>query len=378
MLVILHELGHFILARRAGVEVEEFGIGFPPRAKILTKKNGTTFTLNWLPLGGFVKLKGEHDSDETPGSFGAAKLKDKVNIMLAGVVVNFITAFVIFTFLALVGMPKLLDNQFTVANDNKVVRQDVLVGYVEDGSPANSAGLQERDILKKISAVNKNTSFELTRQDQLKVASQALAGEQVNIEIVRAGKLQTVTATMLSEQEVEASKQVHQVCISELIESDRDCPTTKGFLGVIPGEYVVQRATWSAPVVGAAVTGQFTQATLRGLGSIVGGLFKGDTTTAKEQVSGVVGVGFILSDSSFLGPIFMIMIIGVISLSLAVMNLLPIPALDGGRLFVTLLYRLFKKPLSKTTEERIHGTGFAILMLLFVLITVLDVQKFIL
>src|SRR3989344_5871180 len=90
-LVVVHEFGHFIMARRGGVEVEEFGIGFPPRAKILGRKNGTTFTLNWLPLGGFVKLKGENDADTAPGSLGAAKLNTKIKIMLAGVGMNLLT-----------------------------------------------------------------------------------------------------------------------------------------------------------------------------------------------------------------------------------------------------------------------------------------------
>src|SRR6056297_1594742 len=89
--VILHELGHFYAARRSGVEVDEFGIGFPPKAKTIGHKNGTEYTLNWLPLGGFVRLKGESDSDTSPGSFGSARLRDKVKIMLAGVAINLIT-----------------------------------------------------------------------------------------------------------------------------------------------------------------------------------------------------------------------------------------------------------------------------------------------
>ena len=117
---------------------------------------------------------------------------------------------------------------------------------------------------------------------------------------------------------------------------------------------------------------------IQGLGSIVSGLVQGNTSQATEQVSGVVGVGYIFSSASFLGPVFMLMIVAVISLSLAIMNILPIPALDGGRLFVTLLYRTIRKPLTKTTEERIHGTGFALLMVLFVLITIVDVQRFVL
>jgi regulator of sigma E protease len=146
-LVVVHEFGHFIMAKRNGVEVEEFGIGFPPRAKTLKIKNGTRYTLNWLPLGGFVKLKGEHDSDTEPGTFGAASLWAKTKIMAAGVVMNLLAAFVLLALLAAVGIPRLLDNQFTVKNDTKIIRQDVYIGYVEPGSPAEKAGLAVKDQL---------------------------------------------------------------------------------------------------------------------------------------------------------------------------------------------------------------------------------------
>src|SRR3989344_7592742 len=138
-LVVVHEWGHFIMARRAGVDVEEFAIGFPPRAKILGKKKGTIYTLNWLPLGGFVKLKGEHDADTAPGSFGAARLKDKIKIMVAGVTMNLVVAFLLLTSLAWLGIPKLIDNQFTVVSDTKTIKSSVFVGYVEPNSPAAKA-----------------------------------------------------------------------------------------------------------------------------------------------------------------------------------------------------------------------------------------------
>ena len=150
-LVVLHELGHFWAARRNGVVVEEFGIGFPPMAWSKKLKSGLLFTLNWLPLGGFVKLKGENDSATAKGSFGAASLKTKVKIMTAGVGMNLLTAFILFTGLALVGIPKLIDNQFNVPSDTKVTQNRVLVGRVEKNSPASRAGLQQRDELVSIS-----------------------------------------------------------------------------------------------------------------------------------------------------------------------------------------------------------------------------------
>lgn len=145
---------------------------------------------------------------------------------------------------------------------------------------------------------------------------------------------------------------------------------------MVPAEFTLQRSTWSAPIVGIGVAKQFTELTLKGLGSVVAGLFQGDTQKASSQVSGPVGVFVLIKDGSKLGIQFVLMIIAVISLTLAIMNALPIPALDGGRLFVTYLYRIMRKPLTAKAEDMIHGIGFAVLMLLFVLITVVDVKRF--
>jgi regulator of sigma E protease len=146
-LVVVHEYGHFIAARRNGVEVEEFGIFFPPRLYKKKMKGGWDFTINALPLGGFVKLKGEHDSDTELGSFGAASLSAKTKIMAAGVLMNLAAALLLFTFLALAGMPKLVDNQFTVKSDTRVSAHKLLISYVEPGSPAAHAGLKQGDQL---------------------------------------------------------------------------------------------------------------------------------------------------------------------------------------------------------------------------------------
>ncbi len=368
LLVIIHEAGHYITAKRNGIEVEEFGIGFPPKAKSLGVRNGTEFTLNWLPLGGFVKLKGENDSDTTAGSFGAASLAAKVKVMVAGVVMNLLTAFVLFTFIALIGMPQLIENQFTVASDVTITRQDVLANFIEDGSPAATSGLELNDSIQTVSNANAECgqdtcSYTIEQVEDLRTATSALAGQDVVLDVQRGSELVQLAATLRSE---------------EAVRESRDTDEPVGYLGVVPVEFTSQRSTWSAPIVAAGVTAQFTQATLKGFGSIISGLAQGDTDAATEQVSGVVGIGFVFDAASFLGPVFMLMIVAVISLSLAIMNILPIPALDGGRLFVMLLFRSINKPLTKEVEERIHGTGFLLLMVLFVLITVVDVQRFVL
>lgn len=357
-LVVIHEWGHFIAARRGGVEVEEFGIGFPPMAWSKKLKSGLLLSINWLPLGGFVKLKGENDSATSKGSFGAAPLKTKVKIMLAGVGMNLLTAFILLTFLALIGIPKLIEGQYTVASDTKVIRNDVLIGNVNKDSPAEKAGLKPQDRIVEIAAAN--NVQKITNSEQLSEVTKQFAGEDVSITIVRDGSQQQVPAKLLTVSEVEASK-------------NTDSP--KEYFGISFQDYTIQRSTWSAPIVAAGLIKQFTEATLKGLGGLVANLFRGNGSEAVKQVGGPAYIVVILKDGSFLGFEFILILIAILSLTLAIMNALPIPALDGGRLFVTLLFRVMKKPLTKDMEEKIHGSGFAVLMLLFVIITIVDLNR---
>jgi regulator of sigma E protease len=361
-LVIVHEFGHFIMARRGGVDIEEFGLFFPPRIykqRIHSPKGDYDFTINLLPLGGFVRLKGENDSDKTKGSYGAAPLPTKIKIMLAGVTMNLLTAFVILSILALVGMPRLIDNQFSVPRDTHVTKQQVLIGAVESDSPAAAAGLKQQDHLTALGAVG--APQPVTTADDLPNITKHLAGQQVTIEFTRAGRAVTAQTTLRTKQAVDASK-------------NSDNP--KGYLGIVPTEYVVQRSTWSAPIVALGFMKQVTVLTFQGLGHALSSLFRGNTAEASSQVSGPVGIFVLLRDGSLLGYQFILMIIAIISLTLAIMNVLPIPALDGGRLAVTLGFRAARIPLKKHTEELIHGIGFLALMTLFVLITIVDVKRF--
>ena len=359
-LVVVHEWGHFIMARRGGVDVEEFGIGFPPKAKTITRKNGTEYTLNWLPLGGFVRLKGEHDADKSKGSYGAAPLRTKIKIMVAGVVMNLVVAYLMLILLALIGVPKLVDNQFTVKSNETVTRQELFVGYIESNSPAQKAGLKAHDVLLSVKGADGSIRNVSTAESFPSITKQ-YAGQSVDVTYNREDKTATTNVQLRSTNEVESSKKTSE---------------PKGYLGISPAEYGTVRYTWSAPVVAGGLIKQFTELTFKGLGSAVGNLFKGDTKKASEQVSGPVGIFVILKQGADFGIQFILMVIAIISLTLAIMNILPIPALDGGRLFVTLLFRTIKKPLTERTEDRIHGTGFAALMVLFVLITIVDVKRF--
>ena len=373
-LVVVHEYGHFIAAKRNGVEVEEFGIFFPPRLYKRRMKGGWDFTINAIPLGGFVKLKGEHDSDTEPGTFGAASLWVKTKIMAAGVFMNLITALALLTLLALVGMPKLIDNQFTVKADTEIVNSKILTGYIDPKSPASQAGLRTQDELKSIEAAGRNP-VTIKSADDLPSVTKTFAGQTVTINYIRDGQNQQAKATLLDRKTVEASRKT-------------DNP--KGYLGIVPAEFTLQRSTWSAPVVAVGFSAQVTALTfqglghaLAGLGSTLAGAVTGNTdarqngqTAASEQVAGPVGIYVILKDGSLLGYQFMLLIIAIISLTLAIMNFLPIPALDGGRLWITLATRGLNRPLSARREEAINAAGMIVLLGLIFLITIVDVKRF--
>jgi regulator of sigma E protease len=373
-LVVVHEFGHFIMARRGGVDVEEFGIFFPPRLYKHRTKGGWDFTINLLPLGGFVKLKGEHDSDTEKGSFGAASLSRKVKIMAAGVVMNLIVALALFTVVALIGMPKLIPNQFTVKSDTHLVSQQVLVTYIEPGSPASKVGLKADDQLLSLSQPGYSPVTVTTSKDLPKITKQ-FAGKTAKLIYQRQGQMREATVTLNSKAAVEASQKT-------------DNP--KGYLGIGPTDFVLQKSTWSAPVVAVGLSAQLTALTFQGLGHALGGLgstiagiVTGNTmarqhgqTSASSQVSGPLGIFFILKTGSLLGYKFMLMIIAYISLTLAIMNILPIPALDGGRLWITLVARALKRPLSAKREEQVNMIGFFTLISLIILITIVDVKRF--
>jgi regulator of sigma E protease len=373
-LVVVHEWGHFITARRNGVEAEEFGIFFPPRLYSRKTKAGWVFSINALPLGGFVKLKGEHDSDTEPGSFGAASTWAKSKIMAAGVIMNLITALVLLTILALIGMPKLIPNQYTVKRDTQLSSQSVIIGYVEPGSPAQKAGLQPEDELTDIGLAG-YSPVAVNNADKLPSVTKDFAGKKVIVYYERAGQHHEGETTLRTAAVVEASQKTND---------------PKGYLGISPTEFTVQRSTWSAPLVAIGLSAQVTGLTLQGLGHALGGLGSliagavTNNTTARQngqasatsQVAGPVGIFVILKDGSLLGYQFMLFIIAIISLTLAIMNILPIPALDGGRLWLMLLTRALKRPLTPKKEELINAAGFVVLIGLVILVTIVDVQRF--
>jgi regulator of sigma E protease len=346
-LIIVHEFGHFWAAKKSGVQVEEFGLGFPPR--LYGRRFGgdeTLYSVNLLPLGGFVRLKGEHDADRAPGSYGAASFRQKTVIILAGVAMNLLAAAVIFTGLSLSGMPRLLPNQVAVAADTDVTRSEVLVSFVAEGSSAEAAGIRPGDELVSFNGEPLDSS------DELFALAEASLDQNVKIELIRGQQAEQVSVQLPPQR------------------------TEQGILGLTPADLIVERSTWSAPLRGLALTGQFAWETLKGVANLFGQLFSGQGAAAADNVTGPVGIVLLLGDVAAAGASSLWVFIGLISVTLAVMNTLPIPALDGGRLFVSWLYRSLKRPLNSQTEERIHATGMALLLTLIALITIVDVRRF--
>ena len=396
-LVTAHEFGHFLMARKNGVEVEEFGICFPPRAicwrkvdgkwKRIPRKQwkkmpgeGLVISLNWLPIGGFCQMKGESAADTTKGSFGAANYAKKTKILFGGVLANWLVAFVILTILAWVGMPHFLSDQFTIEGDTQAVAvQPVSISEVIEGSPAEGAGFKEGDILKHASYEADQSACEnepcaqsgevdIYEPDSFISANNEHAGKVVKITYERDGQ-EDVVEVKLNDAEAEY------------------------LFGASIGGSALYRSTWSAPIVGFGTMLQITGETFKGVGTLLANFFSGivkqvnfdasvrqdgaeELKTASDSVSGPVGiVGVLFPIFTNSGAPYLFFLVALISISLACMNVLPIPALDGGRWLLITIYKLLKKKLTKETEEKIVSRAFMVIIILALVVTVLDVLR---
>lgn len=398
LLVTGHELGHFIAARRNGVTVEEFGICFPPRAIAWRKVDGKwrrlkksewdnppgkglILSLNWLPIGGFCQMKGESDADKRKGSFGAASFWSKTKILFAGVAMNWLMAFVILTILAWIGMPHFLEGQFEVPDDSHtVVTVPVTIGEIMEKSPAEKAGLMKGDIVRQMRSLGCEND-----------ACEPSSGERVSIDVsedLLAFDSKYAGQTVYMTYEREGDTRTSEI---QLNGNDADY-----VLGAAISGNAVYRSTWSAPIVGFGTMVQITGETFKGVGQLLWNLVSGvvqqlnffdqsaresgaqAVKAAGDSVSGPVGIIGVLFPNMLSSGIGNLMFFtALISISLACMNVLPIPALDGGRWLLIAIFKLRKKKLTKETEEKIVGRAFAVLLIIVAVVTVIDVVRMI-
>ena len=348
ILILAHEWGHFYSARKLGVKVEEFGIGFsgaefgfrfPPKLAVWVK-NGVRYTLNPLPFGGFVKIFGEHGEDAaSPESFASRPVGQRASIIAAGVLMNFLLAWVLFSGGAFLGVPELADASLGPVS---------IVGLLP-GSPAETAGLKFGDAILELRAAD--LSLRVESDKDVSDFVQAYRGETIMLLVKRGERVLEIHATPRTE-----------------------VPEGEGPLGVALGYLTLRAVPWYlAPVEGANMLWQSTVGVVGGFWTLLREFITQGRTDA--EVSGPVGIFFFADDTRTLGTAYFLQFIGLLSVNLAVLNILPIPALDGGRLFFLLLEKLKGKKIDSRIENLVHGFGFLLLILLMVFITYKDIAR---
>jgi regulator of sigma E protease len=331
VLIFIHELGHFLSAKFFGVKVEEFGFGLPP--KIWGKKKGETeYTVNALPIGGFVRLTGE-DSEEPskdPRNFISQAPWKRAVMVTAGVLMNFILAVAVLTVVYVIGGPLPTDK--------------VLIGKVAKDSPALSSGLKEGDVITAINGV------ELGGPEDLRDKTDKLAGSEIAVSVEREGRLEVLKVT-----------------------PRENPPQGQGSMGIEIYPYVATKSfpIWEAPVVG------FNQA-LRATGLMVDSLrtMLRDLFVEKEvpeEVGGLGRIAYFTHLATKSGFVNVLMLLGLLSLNLAIINILPLPALDGGRLLFITAELITRRKVPLKLEKWVHTFGMVFLLFLIILITYQDI-----
>jgi len=326
-LILIHELGHFLAAKWFGLLVHEFGIGFPPR--LFGKKIGETlYSINLLPFGGFVRIHGEKPEYEKEKliperSFAFLKIWKRVLIIGAGVVMNFVLGWIVVSFVFMLGTPKAI----------------FITGVLEN-SPAAAAGFLSGDAI---------LGFESS--ESFVSAVDAQKGETIDLRILRNGEELVIP-----------------------VEPRENPPTGEGALGITFTETGQEKLGFFQSLgVGFMTSISMVAGIFIALVNLLVGIFTGGQ--ALEGFVGPVGIFQVANQTAQFGLVYLLQLIGLISLNLAVLNILPIPALDGGRLFFLLIEKIKGSPISAKREMVINATGFILLILLMVVITARDVIK---
>jgi regulator of sigma E protease len=318
-LILIHEFGHFLVARLLHVEVEEFGIGFPPRLVKLFEAGGTEFTLNWIPLGGFVRPKGENDP-EVEGGLAAASPWVRLAVLFAGPLMNILVGIILAIFL------------FYSLGDP--ITSQVKIDAVSPNSPASEVGLQPGDMILEINGQKIDSSQKL-----IDLISANL-DKPIKMTVQRQGKQITYTLTPRSQH-----------------------PENEGAVGILLGNPTRPISFGQAISRGALATADY----IRNIVLLPVRYFQGTTLPGESRFVGYKGMYDIYQQIP--SPLYFFM---AISISLGILNLLPIPALDGGRIVLTLPEILLRKRVPPKYENMIHLIGFALLLILLIYINLQD------
>jgi len=345
-LIILHELGHFALAKKFGVKVEEFGIGYPPR--LFGKKIGETiYSLNLLPFGAFVKIYGHEERIEDPRSFSEKPFYQKSLIILGGVVVFWIVAAILLSIVMGIGVPSAIsDEEGGILKDPKVQ-----IAAIASESPAEAAELKIGDTIQKFSI--SNFQFSINKVKELQDLTETYKGQEIILTIQRGDELFDVSL-------------IPRVSF----------PEGEGPMGIALIRTALKSYPWYiAPVEGVKATGVLTVAVVRGWGMVFSSLFQGKGVPPGVEIGGPVRIFELFVDVGALGTSYFLQFIALISISLALINILPIPALDGGWFVFLVIEKLKGRPLNDKIVQKVSATFFFLLIALMIWITIKDVIR---
>lgn len=342
ILIILHEFGHFILAKKFGVKVEEFGLGYPPR--LFGKKIGETlYSLNLLPFGGFVKIFGQEKRIDKPRSFTIKPSYQKALIILGGVVSFWVVAAILLSVVMGIGAPTVVEDEETQG----LVDPKIQITAIASNSPAEEAGLKLGDTIMSISGADIN------KVKEVQGFTQAHKGEEIILTIQR-------------------GKEVFDVSLIPRAFP----PENEGPMGVALARTALKSYPWhQAPIKGIVATCNLTLMIIKTWGITIMNLFQGKGVPAGVEVRGIVGIFGLFIQVGAMGVSYFLQFIAMISVSLALINILPIPALDGGWLLFLVIEKLKGRPLNQKIVQNISLVSFFLLVALMIWVTIKDIAQ---
>ncbi len=350
VLVIAHEFGHFIVAKKAGMRVDEFAFGFPPKIFGI-KKGETEYNFNLLPIGGYVKIFGENPNDESlegkdsVRSFTSKSKRAQIAVLLAGVTMNFLVAWLLFSIGFMSGMP----SSMSANNKNaKIQNSELAITAIMPDSPAEKSGLVVGDKIKKLSTKSDNT--EVPSVESIKYFVNKHKNETINVSFVRRGEEKTVELTPGKNDIGEPVIGIGMDMISTI-------------------KLAPHKAIWE----GLKLSADVFVSTCVGFYKLIANAVTGNGSFS--AVSGPVGIVGIVGDVAHFGIIYLLSFAAIISINLAVINLIPFPALDGGRILFVIIEKIKGSPIKPKIANTLNMIGFVLLMLLMIIVTYKDITK---
>lgn len=348
VLIFVHEFGHFMVAKRNGVRVEEFGFGFPPRI-FSVKKGETIYSINAIPLGGFVKIYGEEgEGENSPRSFVTKKSWQKASILLAGVAMNIVLAIFLFGLGHLIGLPTAIDE----SDISKYPNASLKIVSVSSASPAAQAGILEGDSIISLKAADGKVFENIKKPSDFQTFVEAEKGKEITLILQRGSQEISVSLT-----------------------PRENPPLGQGPTGVQLALVTnISSPWWRAPIDGFLTAIGLLWAIILVFFEIIKNIFS--IGRVGVDLVGPVGIFNLTGQAQTMGFIYLMQLTALLSLNLAFINAFPFPALDGGRALFLVIEKIKGSPISQKVQNIIHSVGFAVLILLMIVITYRDILRF--